>query len=437
MPRGVRIAVYKSDKRTWDVFDFAQLPIRFGRNKLNDVQLEDGGVSQFHAVLEVHGGQLAVRDVGSLNGTVVQGVGRLPPNTPTGIGQVHGEFVIVSFLVRAQVVELPEEEPAREPYSSVTEHNVRPQESLQQRLDPLYKQYRHAWSELFEMLHDSLGMMDDEQRVSVCDHLAKAMPGITVEPDFNNLRNPIPVEEGSIVSTKSPAAKSAVALQALGQLAATYFPNGTHSLDTPEDLALFVQNLRETLDVFLRCFIPLREGLRALTTQLELPTGRTDAWAPPTNKAAPGVEDAITPEDLAAALLDWRRPKRPEARQSIEWVFADLMIHQMAMVTGVMQGVKSLLSELSPPAIERTLEDPRKNPGGLQIGPFRYKQLWELYAVRHADLAQEDREAFAVIFGPEFARAYTGLANDTVAARSMADYASLTGRTPSLRPPRT
>lgn len=436
MARGVRIAVYRSDKRTWDMYDFAQLPIRFGRNKLNDVRLDDGGVSQFHSVLEVHGGELAVRDVGSLNGTVVQGVGRLPPNTPTGIGKVHGEFVIVSFLIRVQVVELPEED-HRDPYPSVDEQTVRPHEMLPQQLEPLFKQYRHSWSQLFETLQHSLAPLTDEQRTAMCDQLASVMPELASEADFKALRNPVPVEEGSIVSAKNPAAKSAVALQMLGQLAASYFPNGTHTLDTPEDLALFVQNLRETLDVFLRSFIPLREGMRALTTQLELPSGRTDAWAPPTNRGAPGVENAVTPEDLAAALLDWRRPRRPEARQSIEWVFADLMIHQMAMVTGVMQGVKSLLSELSPTAIERTLEDPRKNPGGLQIGPFRYKQLWELYAVRHADLAQEDKEAFAVIFGPEFARAYTGLANDTVAARSMSDYAThLTGRTPSLRPPK-
>lgn len=262
MSRGVRIAVYRSDKRTWQTHDFAQVPIRIGRNKLNDLQLEDVGVSQFHAVLELQGHQLVVRDVGSLNGTVVQGIGRLPPNTPTGIGHGQGEFVIVGFFVRVQLVELPDEEPVEDPNPSVAEMTVRTPNGLEHRLEPLYKQYRHAWSELFEALQDSLGRVDDEQRIAVCEHLATKMPGLKQEPDFNNLRNPIPVEEGSIVSAKSPAAKSAVALQALGQLAASYFPNGTHTLDTPEDLALFVQNLRETLDVFLRCFLPLREGLQ-------------------------------------------------------------------------------------------------------------------------------------------------------------------------------
>jgi type VI secretion system protein ImpI len=147
------------------------------------------------------------------------------------------------------------------------------------------------------------------------------------------------------------------------------------------------------------------------------------------------VEDALTAEELASALLDWRKQRRPESNQAIEWVFADLMIHQMAMMTGVMQGVKSLLAELSPAAIEKALEDPRRGAGGLQIGPFRYKQLWEMYATRHADLAEEDKEAFEVIFGPEFARAYTGMTSDTIAVRAVGEHTFATGRTPSFRPP--
>ena len=118
------------------------------------------------------------------------------------------------------------------------------------------------------------------------------------------------------------------------------------------------------------------------------------------------VETATTSEELARALLDFRQGS-PDAPRDVEGAFADLMIHQVALLNGVMNGVKSLLAELSPSAIERAAEDPRKRGGGgLQIGPFRYRQLWELYAERHSDLADEEREAFSLIFGPDFARAY-------------------------------
>jgi type VI secretion system protein ImpI len=80
------------------------------------------------------------------------------------------------------------------------------------------------------------------------------------------------------------------------------------------------------------------------------------------------------------------------------------MIHQVALLNGVMEGVKTLLAELSPEAIEALAE--RKQRGALGIGPFRYKQLWDAYTERHKDLAEEERFAFELIFGPRFAAAY-------------------------------
>ena len=83
------------------------------------------------------------------------------------------------------------------------------------------------------------------------------------------------------------------------------------------------------------------------------------------------------------------------------------MTHQVAILNGVMKGVKSLLNELAPTTLERELENPSRGPRqGLQIGPFRFKQLWDLYVERHNDLSSEDNQAFALIFGPQFAEAY-------------------------------
>jgi type VI secretion system protein ImpI len=438
MARGARIAIYDGEKRTWETRDFHQQHIRIGRNKLNDIQLESAGVSQFHATLDLIGDALVVRDVGSRNGTHARAIGQLPPNTPSHIGFSTGEIVIVHFLLRVQVTDLPD--PVEAPPPPPTSPTERPQRTvrseavLRQRLEPLYAQYREAWNQLFDGIEGSVQGLEEEPRQAVCDFLAQEMPLVAHEPDFAALHNPIPVDEASIVSTHSPVAKPLVALQALTQLARGYFPE-EHTLESPEDVAVFVSNIKETIDVFVKCFIPMREGFRALTSQLELPQARPAGAVESTRSGVPRVEDALTAEELASALLDWRKQRRPESNQAIEWVFADLMIHQMAMMTGVMQGVKSLLAELSPAAIEKALEDPRRGAGGLQIGPFRYKQLWEMYATRHADLAEEDKEAFEVIFGPEFARAYTGMTSDTIAVRAVGEHTFATGRTPSFRPP--
>jgi predicted component of type VI protein secretion system len=89
-----------------------------------------------------------------------------------------------------------------------------------------------------------------------------------------------------------------------------------------------------------------------------------------------------------------------------------------------MEGVKTLLAELQPAAIEALAE--KKQRGSLGIGPFRYKQLWDAYAERHHDLAEEERFAFELIFGPRFAAAYrrfhqaASLPTATVGVRSVA-----------------
>jgi hypothetical protein len=83
------------------------------------------------------------------------------------------------------------------------------------------------------------------------------------------------------------------------------------------------------------------------------------------------------------------------------------MIHQVAMLDGVMRGVKSLLQELSPQQIESLAE--RKKVGGGFFGGKNYEALWKVYAERHSDLADEEKEAFGLIFGPQFVTAYTQL----------------------------
>lgn len=116
------------------------------------------------------------------------------------------------------------------------------------------------------------------------------------------------------------------------------------------------------------------------------------------------VEKAPDPKHLARILLNYK-DRTSEGIAAVENVFADYMIHQVAMMNGVMTGVKSLLHELSPDAIERASQDPRRKRS-LSIGPLRYKSLWELFGELHADLAHEDRHVFSLLFGRKFVEAY-------------------------------
>ncbi|MGH7293971.1 MAG: type VI secretion system-associated FHA domain protein, partial [Polyangiaceae bacterium] len=106
-----------------------------------------------------------------------------------------------------------------------------------------------------------------------------------------------------------------------------------------------------------------------------------------------------------------------EGSRAIESTFAEVMVHQVAMLNGVMRGVRSLLAKLAPASIEAEISNPRRRAAsGMQLGPFRYKTLWELYIEIYGDFAEDEKQAFMLIFGPEFVHAYTELAGEPAVA---------------------
>ena len=93
-------------------------------------------------------------------------------------------------------------------------------------------------------------------------------------------------------------------------------------------------------------------------------------------------------------LLDFRHGG-PQRTQELVGVFADLMIHQVALLNGVAEGARALLDTLDPDAIEREVG-----------GGFSHRGRWNGFVKRHRELSSEDRQWMEVVFGPEFSRAY-------------------------------
>jgi hypothetical protein len=190
-----------------------------------------------------------------------------------------------------------------------------------------------------------------------------------------------------------------MALIGLRELAGSLLPGKT--LNTTGDVARFLTKLHDAIEVFCRCFIPLREGYAQFVSSLDLQKAsmRRSMMRSPSYMA---VEAATDPASVAAALLDWR-DKSMEGPKAIEGIFADLMIHQVALLDGVMQGVRGLLEQLSPDNIEQ--QTGPQGPFAFDRSKARYKALWETYCARFEELAEE-KQAFAHIFGPEFTQAY-------------------------------
>ena len=72
---------------------FPRSPVRIGRNALNDLQLDFPFVSQWHGVVQFDESNTVFYDLGSTNGTTVQGQ-RVQTNEPVAVVRPDMDFVI-------------------------------------------------------------------------------------------------------------------------------------------------------------------------------------------------------------------------------------------------------------------------------------------------------------------------------------------------------
>jgi type VI secretion system protein ImpI len=407
----VAVGVRVQDSLNNQVFDrvFPRLPVRIGRNALNDLLLEQNFVSQFHAVLELQGGQLALRDLGSTNGTLLKG-GRVPPNQSVFLANHGFEFAILNLVFRiySPTEEAPAPSAPQRPLSATTMFKevggdqLRDQVLLH-RLAPRIAALRgpletakKSVDALLSLTDTTLGEIPPDARGGFVRQIVALLPSIEYEPRFRAML----ADRGVALHADPKTSPQELALQAIREMAIHYLPS-VGAPNSAEEVAQFITKLNETINVFLKCFVPLKDGYRQFETEFAL---RQPQRGPADPQAA--VENARDADELAMRLLDWRETSF-EASRAVESVFADIMIHQVAMLNGVMMGVKSLLFELSPSEIERVADDPRYKAGLLQ---GHHRALWKVYEQRHGDLADDQKRLFSVLFGREFGQAYRGLA---------------------------
>jgi type VI secretion system protein ImpI len=388
--------------------DFPRFPIRIGRNPLNDLQLEHGFVSQFHALLELLDGQIVLRDLGSTNGTHVPGLGRVPPNQSIVLADCGNEFTIHTLDMHATLTTVNEDQAStsqRKPLevsrflmevpkalaaidSEVPDFGTSEQHRAQ------FAAYRWAWSELSRELFRWLATVPPNQRAQALIQVRHRFAGIENEPDFGRLLADAGAPRPNLAlhspSDSNTGQLETIAVEGLKELAYGFCPEAG-PLETADHLVCFLERIRALLEVFFKCFLPLREGHRQFESDMAL---RRPSSNNPPNSDHPVVETAQTPHELASALLDWHISSG-EGPMAIESAFADIMVHQVALINGVMHGVKSLLQELSPSETERSAQ----SEGGLGLGPYRYKSLWKIYERRYSDIADEEKQIFARLFG--------------------------------------
>jgi hypothetical protein len=352
-----------------DRWQFTQLPIRIGRNPQNDFAPQHPAISNFHACIERCGDRICIRDLGSSNGVLlaVPATGelvRIQPNTSVDLAPTGYRFFLsASVWVQLEIVDSVGIQAQPGVRSSAVPAPA-PVPAVQQQGGQAFSTAPAAVQE-------------------------RRAPQVPVQPAA------VPyVPEGGPQSQYLRVELDYLALQGLRELAHSLVPG--RNLDTTGDVARLITKLHDIVDVFCRSFVPLRQGYEQFVSSLELEAHRSKHMSP----AAVKLEIARSPEEVAQALLDPRETSA-EACRAAESVLADLARHQIALLDGVMQGVRALLDELSPAKIEATLDQ----SGAHDLFASKYRERWTEYCQRYERFSDQ-REAFGVIFGQDFADVY-------------------------------
>ncbi len=424
--RPVVITVFDSEAGTTADHPFATSPVRIGRNPLNDLPLPFPFVSGWHAVVRFDDTQAKFFDLGSTNGTLLNGrkiqageavviggmlsvtIGKLelrfgrgeeavsgihpagyPAEPPMAQQPPHMAPAPAPAPVYGHAgntmngtIDRPPSMPAPVAGAGTAHVQMSDVHHAIQRLRPMYDAYRQSWSHVQGELQSALGGMHPSLHEFAVSVLAREFPGLAQESDFDRLAHQL--------GAKVPGSRSGGAGDGGGMSAVQRLSQGTRPDEEPprsaEEAERFLACVEDVLRASAKAFVELQKGQEQFGREMGVRT----------IKEFTPLHAAGTPDNVLKYLLDWQKGG-PHRTQELVGVYADLMIHQVALINGVMEGVRSLLARLDPAEIER---------GASSAWGSRGASAWKAFMLRYRELTEADRNITEHVFGPDFARAY-------------------------------
>jgi predicted component of type VI protein secretion system len=541
LPLVVRVDRLKTKESTRHVFRSS--PVRIGRNKLNDLPLEDPFVSLWHGMLQFDGNSIQYLDLASTNGSELNGE-RAQPNTLIPLGdeadlligplKLHisrsaepidapaprsmtlfdvqlpqggaegapppddlavfqapsptvywqGAGAPIAATAMPAPTLLPQNSgtaPAQAAASIAASVEAKTGRSFSEEswpattanaLLPRYMKYRDAWDKLNKQLLDAISSVPAARRTRALQLLQGRLPALANEQDFRSLLSgdvnvaptngqvpfadpaaeassapgsgighdtlpgtrgmpqpgaiglgaplisvssssaqPHGLEGATVLDIQVAAAAARVALPAtaadtratslLNLFAETYVPGSKRIARDPEQ---FLRQLSAVLEAFAQAFIELRRGQEEFNKQMAI-----SAAASSSLKLGSG-----TARDVLRQLLD-TGPEAPQRVRDLTSGFADVMVHQVALLSGIREGVRALLGRLHPEVFSGGGGGNRLT--STLVSPVRSLLAWKNYVSRFQELTEEERATEGVLFGPEFAFAYARIVGGPLAGK--------------------
>jgi type VI secretion system protein ImpI len=415
-------------------FAFLKSPVRIGRGELNDLQLDRPFVSTYHGLVQFDDDGARYVDLGSTNGSILDGA-VLDRNTLVPIG--HGAEVtigtyllrferrttaerssvsqrVTAFAERAATIPpasapspLPFGETptpsapatavpavAREEGTAVAERAAAVLEAASLDLDLQYTSYRGSWEYMRASVEGVIAPLAGRARAVALERLAARYPSLALEPQFASMLPAPAAPAGPAVPTAVPRPPGDLGLDAVRLLQAfgqSYLP-GDPVAASPGEIEQMLGRAAGVLETFARSFLELRRGYEEFGREMGVRTVQEGG----------ALQRAPDERKLLEYLLD---PHASGRDAELQRAFADFMIHQVALLRGVVDGAQALLAELNPEAIGRRAPSRTFMP--------RAAELWKAYEERFHEIADEDAAISELLFGKEFARAYAAMAGET------------------------
>jgi predicted component of type VI protein secretion system len=404
--------------------------VRIGRSPFASLRLREPFVSEWQAVVRFHGERTTYLDLGSKNPTRIHGrpVERnvevvLDENTEVCIGSLRLRFERIAQPSispdpgSAEETAFPQDR-SREPERptgtvllaperraaqaargqtvlGLTAHSEHATRTSNQSLPGAYRSYRAAALECVASARRELQHAPAAARAARALELSRQFPELLHEVAFRELAEGAGVDSVQLghldlqdwLARLCGLPKSAIDMKRA---------------------ALTMERVGRLLELFASAFIDSRRAHQRARRKLAL-----DCQGPPVN----ALQQTEDPHALLAYLLN-PDPQLVDRSHELRRTLADFAMHQIALLSAVVEGARAMLAQLGPEALHEF--EPADAPAVLErhaalgkLWPYAARRLLRKYLVRHHDLTQTDHFT-RELFGREFTRRYHAIADSAV-----------------------